>query len=250
MSDTLPASIVFFMRKLVLSFALFSTLYLLSSKAILAGVVCQPIYGGGVVCPPVANLVVNKTVMHPQSGVFVENLGLNDPKFQAEQVVTFKVTVTNAGTQAFSKVTVKDVLPQFVSFGTGPGSFDTNTRTLTIDAGGLNPNETKTFTFTTRVVPQNQLPSDQATVCVVNQVTATADSQTAQDNAQACIEKQVLGAPETKGGLRVFPPPQVRVTPPTGPEALALVALLPTGIAGYLLRRKSSKDMHPRKERG
>ncbi len=42
----------------------------------------------------------------------------------------------------------------------------------------------------------------------------------------------------TKGGQPVYPAPQSEVAPNTGPEALALVGLIPTALGGLLLRRK------------
>lgn len=50
------------------------------------------------------------------------------------------------------------------------------------------------------------------------------------------VEKQVLGT--TKGGQTVYQTPQVVTTPGTGPETLALFSLIPSGIAGFILRRK------------
>lgn len=43
----------------------------------------------------------------------------------------------------------------------------------------------------------------------------------------------------TKGGQPVYPAPQSQVAPSTGPEALALIGLIPTGLGGLLLRRKA-----------
>lgn len=229
------------MKKALSLFFLITAVYLLPSIALAQQ------YGVG--APAALQLVVNKLIMHPKSGVFVENLTPNDPKVAPQGVVTFKTTVTNSANAKLSGVKLTDNLPQFVNFGTGPGKFDEKSQTLTIDVGDLAPSETKTFTFTTKVVSQDKLPADKATVCVVNQAVVTADSQKAQDNAQFCIEKQVLGVP-TKGGLRVFPPPSISVTPPTGPEMLALAALIPSGLAGIFLRRKSQMRNELRKGRG
>lgn len=231
------------MKKTLSLFFLITAVYLLPSIALAQQ------YGVG--APAALQLVVNKLIMHPKSGIFVENLTPNDPKVAAQEVVTFKATVTNSANAKLSGVKLTDNLPQFVNFGTGPGKFDEKSKTLTIDVGDLAPSETKTFTFTTKVVSQDKLPADKATVCVVNQavVTASDTAQTAQDNAQFCIAKQVLGVP-TKGGLRVFPPPTVSVTPPTGPEMLALAALIPSGLAGIFLRRKSQMQNNLREGRG
>lgn len=236
------------MQKTLLALILLSASYLLPSLA------QAQQYGVG--APPQPTLVVNKKVMHPKTGIFVENLTTNDPKYAPDQVVTFQITVKNTSSASVAKTIVTDLLPKHVNFGTGSGTFDAKTRTLTVEVQNLKPSESKTFSFTTQVVPMDKLPSDQGIICVVNQATATSDvataktdGQTAQDTAQFCVQKPVLGAP-TKGGLRVFPPPSVTVTPPTGPEALSLLLLIPSSIAGILLRRKSLDVKNSEKERG
>lgn len=214
------------MKKILASLFLFATFLVSATIANAAGsVICQPIYGGGQTCIVLANLVVNKFVQNPQTGQFVDNLSINDPKFAASQVVTFRTDVTNTGGTAIGKVVVKDIFPSFVNFKSGPGNFDPNTKTLTFEVNNLLPNETRTFTLQSTVV--GNIPQD--TTCVVNQVTATFESQMAADNTQFCIQ----------GKLPVFPPPKVQVTPPTGPELLPLISLLPAGAFGWFLRKKS-----------
>jgi|SRR3989344_727306 len=200
---------------------------------------CQPIYGGGQTCIQVGNLLVNKTVKNPQSGAFVDNLSVNDPKYAPSSTVTFKITVTNTGSGNISKATVKDTLPNFVTFVSGPGSFDANTKVLTFEVGNLGAGQSQTFDIQAKVADSGSLPADQGITCVVNQVSGTADSMQSSDNAQFCVEKLVLGV--TKGGLKVFPAPQVTTTPPTGPEMFALIGLIPAGGFGMFLRRKTSK---------
>lgn len=206
---------------------------------------CQPIYGGGQTCVQEGNISINKTVQNPQTNAFVDNLGVNDPKYGPGFQVTFQLTVTNTGSTTLSKVTVRDIFPQFVDFASGPGNFDANSKTLTFDLNDLKPGESRTFNLVGRVVSSDKLPQDQGISCVINQSTATAEGKTSQDNAQFCIEKKLIalqptGVPgTTKGGLKVFPPQQVTTTPNTGPEMLPLIALLPAGGFGYFLRRKS-----------
>lgn len=219
------------MKKL-LGLGFFVAALLLVSQGAFAQVVCQPIYGGGQTCVNVGNINVRKLVSHPQTGTFVENLGINDPKFTPNQNVTFQIVVTNSTGSTINKVVIRDIYPQFVNFVSGPGNFDQNTKTLTFEAINLLPNESRSFTLQGRIVAQNQLSQD--VTCVVNQVTATADNMQAQDNAQLCIEKPRA---VTKGGLPVAPAPKVAVTPPTGPEMLPLIGLLPAGIGGWFLRR-------------
>jgi len=223
----------------ILTLAIFA--FMAFAQGVRADTACQPIYGGGQTCVQVGNVVINKTIKNPQTGSFVDNLNINDPKFAPASSVTFNITVTNTGGSTINKTTVKDTLPQFVSFVSGPGSFDSNTKVLTFDVGNLTAGESKTFTVTAKTADQGQIPSDQGITCVVNQVMATSDNgQQSSDNSQFCIQKPVLG--ETKGGLKVFPAPAITTTPATGPEMLPLIGLIPSGALGFLLRKKSYKN--------
>lgn len=199
-----------------------------------AQVVCQPIYGGGQTCVTIGNIAVNKQVLNPQTNQFVDNLGVNDPKFSANQTVTFKIIVTNTGGTTIGTVNATDVFPQFVNFVSGPGSFNQSNRTLSFSVGSLNPGESREFTLAGRIATSG-LPSGVA--CVVNQINVTGDSMQASDVSQLCIEQKAV----TKGGLPVMPPAKVTVTPPTGPEMLPLIGLLPAGIGGWFLRRLGGK---------
>ena len=224
----------------LLVFALAIFILMASAQGVRADTACQPIYGGGQTCVQVGNLLINKTVQNPQTGAFVDNLNINDPKFTPTSSVTFHITVTNTGGSAINKTTVKDTLPGFVSFVSGPGSFDANTKVLTFDIGNLAGSESKTFTVVAKVADGGQLPANQGITCVVNQALAASENgQQSSDNSQFCIEKPVLG--ETKGGLKVLPAPKVTTTPPTGPEMLPLIGLIPSGVFGIFLRRKASR---------
>jgi len=229
------------MKKFILSLFLSSVLFITVNASASADTSCQPIYGGGETCVQVGNVFVNKTVLNPQSNSFVDNLGINDPKYSPSSNVTFHITVTNNGGETISKVTVKDVLPQFVNFVSGPGSFDSNTKTLTFELGDLKANESRTFTVVGKTAAQDNLPSSQGITCVVNQAISTANNgQESSDNSQFCIEKPVLGE-TTKGGLKVFPAQPMAKTPATGPEMLPLFGLIPSGALGFFLRKKTNK---------
>jgi uncharacterized repeat protein (TIGR01451 family) len=230
------------MKKSLL-FSIFTISYLLFTPAVFADVSCQPIYGGGQTCTTSANILINKTVQNPVSGQFVDNLGISDPRFSQNQTVTFNVTVKNTGNNAIDKTIVKDALPQFVTFKSGAGNFDANTKTLAFEVDNLAVGESRTFPIQVTVVDQNQLSSSSSINCVVNQSSAqiVSNGQTSTDNAQFCIEKKVQVA-TTKGGLPVLAAPQMTTTPATGPEMLPLFGLIPAGGLGFFLRRKSSKN--------
>ena len=205
-----------------------------------ADTACQPIYGGGQTCVTTGNISINKTIMNPQSGNMVDNLSINDPRYLPGYITTFQISVTNTGNSNISRINVRDIFPQYITFSSGPGSFDNNTKILNFDVNNLNVNETRNYTILGRVVDANSLPISQGSVvCVVNQATATNldnNSQVSQDNAQFCIEKSTPAA-----GFPAATNTNIKVMPATGPDSLALLALIPTGLSGLILRRKSFK---------
>lgn len=232
------------MIKTLLLFSLFAFRLSLFADTAYADVSCQPIYGGGETCVTRSNIFIDKKILNPQTNKMVDNLGINDPKYQPEFITTFQISVTNIGSSDISKIQVKDIFPRHVDFSAGQGKFDSQTRTLTLEIDTLKPNETKTFFVLGRIDDQNKIPLDQGIVCVVNQAIAVSmdsQSEVSQDNSQFCIEKKVLGAQAPKGGFPVFPSQQILMTPQTGPESLVLLSLIPTVMAGFALRKLSSR---------
>lgn len=187
------AEIANFMKKFLISISILSTTLLiqLSTSVAFAQTVCQPIYGGGQICAPTGALLIDKKVINPQNNQFVDNLGVNDTKFQPLTPVFFKLAITNTGGTNLSNIVVRDVFPQFIDFSAGAGSFDTNSKTLNFTVDTLAPNETKTFDVVGRVVPNDQIPQDRGVICLINQAIATSGSISSQDNSQFCIEKVV-----------------------------------------------------------
>lgn len=215
-------------KTLILSFAV-AVAFLLSAPAVFAAN-CQPVYGGGQICSQNVNLSVNKKVQNPQNNAFVDNLGVTDPHYAPNQNVNFEITITNNGDSA-TDVTLNDLLPQFTTLSDG---------STTMQVKDLKPGESRKLMLVARTVDGSQLPN--MVTCVINQVIATGNGQSTQDSAQFCIEKSVpatTSAIATKGGLKVFPATPVKTTPPTGPEAFALFALIPSAIAGFVLRKKA-----------
>ena len=199
---------------------------------------CQAIYGGGEVCPPSFNFSIQKLVQTPgKSGnSFVNNLSINDPKYSPSQNVNFQIVVKNTGSNTISTLTVSDKLPQFVNFVSGPGSFDSNTKTLTFTINNLGAGQSQTFTVTGKLADANLMPSDQGIICLINQASATdSNGATNTSSSQFCVQKSVLGTSEPV----VFAAPKVVTTPATGPEMLPLMALIPSGLAGFILRKKT-----------
>lgn len=191
---------------------------------------CQIVYGGGEVCPPEVKFTIDKKVQKPtKGGEYVDNLSVNDEKFNPNQTVNFQITVQNTGNKDVT-LTVADMLPSYLDYVSG-GTYDSNgkkiSNNITLKAG-----EGKTFTVTAKVTDTNNLPKDQSIVCVTNVARATDNSgATAEDNAQLCISKTVTPV--------VQPQVPTKDIPKTGPEAIALVVLPSLGAAGLYLRRKA-----------
>jgi len=182
---------------------------------------CITQYGGTETCRP-TDLLINKQV-RSLNGDIVENLGFDQP-FAPGADILFQLTIKNASGQTFDPVTVKDVLPSYLTFVSGPGTYDSANRTLTFTLNNLIAGETRTVQ-----VMANILPTTVSSVCVTNYAEARADNvgRSDSDTAQFCIKTpNVLG---------------VTTLPVAGYNDLLL--LLPfagaglTGIA--LLRRKS-----------
>src|SRR3989344_8963876 len=75
---------------------------------------CPTQYGNGqygtTACPP-TDLVIDKKVRNPITGVFVENLLSGDATYSPGSEVSFHLKITNSGNQNFATVQVTDRLP-------------------------------------------------------------------------------------------------------------------------------------------
>lgn len=231
------------MNKLITSFALaamamavFST-----SNAYAAGESnCQVVYGGGQTCTTGVKFTINKLVQTPGKGggAYVDNLTVNDAKYTAGGTVSFKIVVTNTGSTTLNNVTVVDTFPQFLTFAAGAGTYDSGSRKLTFTIPSLVAGASREFIVTAKVVDEGSLPSTAGITCVSNSAHAVDSSGAAADDmSQVCIQKNVFSTPTPE----VFQKVPVNQIPATGPELYSLIALIPTGIAGIMLRKKSSK---------
>lgn len=215
---------------------------------------CQPIYGGGQTCVESGDLLVDKKIKHPtQAGQFVDNLVGDSPRYGLDQEIIFNIDVKNTGNNTIKDITVQDVFPpQYVVFTDRIGKFDHKTKLFTYTIAELKKDETKRVSIKARSVKAEQFPWGENVVCLVNQAltfTSRTKNNPSQDNSRFCIQRQgptrqeVIPSPtippQTKGGLPVAPQPQTRTTPKSGPEMLSLMALIPAGIGGFLLRRKT-----------
>lgn len=225
------------MKKLLLILSFLPLLFF--TQTALADVICQPVYGGGQTCITTGNILITKKVQNPQTGQFVNNLTVNDPKFSPGNTVTFKIFLQNTGGTTILQTKISDVIPSFTTFVSGPGIFDSNSRNLTFTVDNLTPGETREVaTIQVNVMDAKGLPDGVNCEPKNIAVATTNTGQTSQATSSFCIEKKVV---TTKGGLPIVSPSPMPTTPPTGPEMLPLMALLPGGLAGFFLRRRAKK---------
>jgi len=236
------------MKQLVIALTTIASASLLMSSPALAGngttsygAPCTTSYGStyGSDCTESGNVSVNKLILDPKSGTqtkggltsqqFVENLGANDAHFVAGQEVTYKIIVTNTGTKTLTNVLVQDYLPKEISFVSGEGKMENNIFTTTI--ASLNAGQSREIILKGKVSDLSSLNT--SILCnVTNKATVTAEGKTAEDNAALCVEKTAM---------TVYPAPKTKETPKTGPEALALIGIVPAALSGLLLRKKAYK---------
>lgn len=188
------------MMKKILTLAVLSTVligsFLLSQKPVLSAVRCETQYGGEEVCVKIGELYIDKKVKNPETGLLVDNLFLGDPKFAPGQEVVFKLTIKNTGHEKFDKVHVRDVLPEFVEFVSGPGSYNSTLREVTFDIDDLDPDETSEFEIKAKVVNADKLPANKDLICVVNYAEVKNENESDKDTSQVCLEKKILGVVE------------------------------------------------------
>lgn len=157
----------------------------------------------------VRRIEVTKFVQNPQTKEFFRDLSTG-PKFLPGREVVFKVDVKNSGQAELTNIQVKDKLPDFLDFVSGPGNFDSSARTLNFSIDRLRPGETKSSEITVKVRPTDKLPANLST-CVTNFAEARVDDLVGQGTAVFCLESKVLA--------------QAQELPVTGPGDSALVLI-------------------------
>lgn len=201
---------------------------------------CTPIYGGGQTCETSSKFVLDKKVLHPDASKgevknFVDNLTINDPKYFSGQTIEFELNVTNTGTETLNELTLTDIMPSFINFVSGPGTYDKDSNTLKLQIINLNAGETRKYIITGTIAGADALPSGQGITCIANQASVLYEDNESKDVSQFCIETTIT----TKGGLPVMPAPEITETPDTGAGMLSLIGLIPAALGGIYLRRKS-----------
>jgi uncharacterized repeat protein (TIGR01451 family) len=221
------------MKKFLFSLLVLGALSFLPTKAYAD---CQALYGGGQTCTSYT-FTLQKFVQVPGQSNFVNNLSINDPRYSLSQTVNFEIVVTNTGSSNISSINIVDTFPQFVSFVSGPGSFNNSNNTLTFVVNNLNAGQSQTYNLSGKIA-NSGVP--QGITCVVNQAAGTdnnGDTNTA--SSQLCITNVTNVTPTPV----ILPVAKVKTTPPTGPEMLPLMALIPGALGGIFLRKKSKHNL-------
>lgn len=184
-------------------------------------------YGG---ITPSQSILIDKLVAKPggsqtKGGVvnyeYVDNLSPADVRYKPGNQVMFKLKVKNTSNISISNVIVKDFVPAYLEPSEGPGTFDSNSRVITFDAGSFGVNEEKTYLLKMNLNAQDKMPADKGLFCLTNKAQASNGTVSDDDVSQFCVEKEVIGTVQT---------------PKAGPEMGILIILGELGLIGAGLK--------------
>lgn len=227
---------------------------------------CFNIYNGGNSCTNSELFDIEKTVQNPQDGTFVQNLEPNQTRIRPGNTMIFRITVTNTTDKTLENLQVTDQFSDTLIFGSAQrGTYDETAKQLSYTIESLPEGESETFDLQAMIRPANELPNVTGPLCAINVTTVAQEDESESANVQFCIEKTdvVSGTNQqssfpteatssgtsntvtpdtntTTGGQTIHKAPTSKTSPNTGPELLALIGLLPAGLGGYFLRRKTS----------
>ncbi len=147
---------------------------------------CTTQYGGTTTCTP-SDLTINKQVYNPVTKVYVENLTTTDPTFTPGNEVSYRLIVKNGSGETF-QANIKDILPPYMEFVSGPGTYNKESRVLEFKMENLIAGETRTVDLIAKVVNADKFPSGKSLFCVVNIAEVRALNRFDSDSAQACLQ--------------------------------------------------------------
>ena len=174
--------------KIILNLIVFVAVLVLSTNTVLAsGQYGQ--YGGETES---GRVMVDKLVRHPKTGEYVDNLGLNDPKFSAESSVFFKIVVENTGNSLLNEINVTDFLPEHLQYISG-GTYNTDTREVKFTFNDVAPGDRRNTILQAKVNSLSSLPAEKTILCPINKVVASSPQDGSdEDTAQLCIAKKPM----------------------------------------------------------
>jgi len=137
-------------------------------------------------------VMVDKLVRNPKTGEYVDNLGLNDPKYSAEASVFFRIVVENTGGTILNTINVVDYLPLYLQYVSG-GTYDAATREVRFTFTNVAPGERRTTILQAKVYSLSQLPAEKTVLCPINKVVASSpEDGSDEDTATLCIQKKPM----------------------------------------------------------
>ena len=144
-------------------------------------------------CTTPNDLTINKQVYDPIKKVYVENLGPTDTTFAAGDLVQYKLKVTNGSGETMS-VTVEDVLPAYMTWLGGDGTYDKASNKVTMKLDYMIAGTSQELTILAKVADGKDLPA-KSEFCVTNTAKAFSSARPNgdDDTSQACIGTNVLG---------------------------------------------------------
>lgn len=207
-------------KLLILAIVFFGGLF--SAPKAFASVRCETQYGGGEICVKTGQLQIDKEVWNPETGKFVDNLGLSNYRFAPGEEIIFRLKIKNVGDETFGKIEVRDWLPKLLDLVNGNIAFDVT---------NLHPGDVREYKIKTKVTSADKFPSGKTLVCEVNAAEVWSGDERDKDTAQVCLTKKVLG---------------VTILPKTGPEYLLIFLLLSSfaGIVGLSLIKAGEGSCH------
>lgn len=148
---------------------------------------CTTQYGGTTTCVP-TDLTINKQVKNPVANVYVENLTTTDHTFKAGSEVVYRLIIKNNSGETFNPVKVKDMLPSYLEFVSGPGSYDSASRTVSFELANLVAGESRTVEILAKVVGAEHFPAGKSLFCVTNVAEVRVLNRMDSDSAQVCLQ--------------------------------------------------------------
>lgn len=156
----------------------------------------QSVYGGGVMDVRQSSVLIDKFVQNPTSALFVDHLGLDDPRYRPGQIITFQITVNNPGDATVEKMVITDTMPRInnqpiIDFMTGPGAYNAVTGIMTFEVTNLEAGKSLQFEVKGKISHASLFSDDQNVICPDpgNVVTAQIGNRTEKDTSKFCIEK-------------------------------------------------------------
>lgn len=169
-------------------------------------------------------LSVDKKLRSIWDSEYVDNISSSTRIFAEDQVVEFKIKVTNTGTANMKNIKVTDELPPFLSLIFFPGTYDSTNNKVEWTIDELNAGHSQEFLIRAKIDKSENVYT---VTKETNVAKASVDNINEKDDAVYYIGNKN----ETKGEV---------IVPETGNASLVIetIGVIATGISGLALRKK------------